>query len=161
VASEVPASTHHTRKENEMTEMPEINEPTAALKALDRLVGTWAVTGGAEGTVRYEWMPGGFFLLQHVELTQFGQPVTGLEVIGNLRPFGEPTGTDVVSRFYDSTGNTLDYVYELTGDKLTIWGGAKGSPAYYEGTFSADGTTVTGAWVYPGGGGYESSMTRI
>jgi hypothetical protein len=144
-----------------MTEMPEINEPTAALKALDRLVGTWAVTGGAEGTVRYEWMPGGFFLLQHVELTQFGQPVTGLEVIGNLRPFGEPAGTDVVSRFYDSTGNTLDYVYELTGDKLTIWGGAKGSPAYYEGTFSADGTTVTGAWVYPGGGGYESSMTRI
>ncbi|MFC4117191.1 hypothetical protein [Nonomuraea zeae] len=144
-----------------MSEMPETYEPSADLKALDRLVGTWAITGGAEGTVRYEWMAGGFFLLQHVDLTQFGRPVTGLEVIGNLRPFGEPVGADVVSRFYDSTGNTLDYVYELTGDKLTIWGGAKGSPAYYEGTFSADGTTVTGAWVYPGGGGYESTMTRI
>ncbi|MER7130590.1 hypothetical protein [Streptosporangium saharense] len=141
--------------------MSETYEPSAELRALDRLVGTWTITGGAEGTVRYEWMPGGFFLLQHVDLTQFGQPVTGLEVIGNLRPFGEPVGADVVSRFYDSTGNTLDYVYELTGDKLTIWGGAKGSPAYYEGTFSADGTTVTGAWVYPGGGGYESTMTRI
>ncbi|MET7461715.1 hypothetical protein [Nonomuraea sp. NPDC005501] len=89
------------------------------------------------------------------------QPVTGLEVIGNLRPFGEPVGADVVSRFYDSTGNTLDYVYELSGDKLTIWGGAKGSPAYYEGVFSADGATVDGAWVYPGGGGYPSTMTRI
>ncbi|GAA3467443.1 hypothetical protein [Nonomuraea roseola] len=144
-----------------MSEMPETYEPSADLKALDRLVGTWAITGGAEGTVRYEWMPGGFFLLQHVELTQFGQPVTGLEVIGNLRPFGEPVGADVMSRFYDSAGNTLDYVYELTGDKLTIWGGAKGSPAYYEGTFSADGTTVTGEWVYPGGGGYESTMVRI
>ncbi|MFD7660905.1 hypothetical protein ACFV4N_43625 [Actinosynnema sp. NPDC059797] len=136
-------------------------EPSADLRALDRLVGTWEVTGGAEGTVRYEWMPGRFFLLQHVELTQFGQPVTGLEVIGNLRPFGEPAGADVVSRFYDSTGNTLDYVYEPAGDTLTIWGGAKGSPAYYRGTFSADGATVTGEWVYPGGGGYSSTMTRV
>ncbi|MEV0597548.1 hypothetical protein [Nonomuraea cavernae] len=141
--------------------MSETNQPSAELKALDRLVGTWAVTGGAEGTVRYEWMPGRFFLLQHVELSQFGQPVTGLEVIGNLRPFGEPVGADVASRFYDSVGNTFDYVYELNGDKLTIWAGAKGSPAYYEGTFSADDATVTGEWVYPGGGGYESSMTRI
>ncbi|WP_434441691.1 hypothetical protein [Lentzea sp. E54] len=136
-------------------------QPSADLRALDRLVGTWKVTGGVEGTVRYEWMPGRFFLLQQVELTQFGQPVTGMEVIGNLRPFGEPVGADVVSRFYDSTGNTLDYVYELAGDTLTIWGGAKGSPAYYRGVFNADGTTVTGDWVYPGGGGYQSTMTRI
>lgn len=141
--------------------MTETQQPGTALKALDRLVGTWSITGGAEGTVRYEWMPGGFFLLQHVELVQYGRPVTGLEVIGNLRPFGEPAGADVVSRFYGSAGDTLDYVYELTGDVLTIWGGAKGGPAYYEGTFSADGRTVTGAWVYPGGGGYDSTMTRI
>ncbi|WP_405095433.1 hypothetical protein [Micromonospora sp. NBC_01412] len=141
--------------------MSETQQPSAELKALDRLVGTWTVTGGAEGTVTYEWMEGAFFLLQRVALTQFGQPVTGLEVIGNLRPFGEPASVDVVSRFYDSTGNTLDYVYELTGDTLTIWGGAKGSPAYYLGTFSADGTTVAGEWVYPGGGGYPSTMTRV
>ncbi|MCX4385442.1 DUF1579 domain-containing protein [Micromonospora peucetia] len=141
--------------------MSETHQPSVELKALDRLVGTWTVTGGAEGTVTYEWMDGGFFLLQRVALTQFGQPVTGLEVIGNLRPFGEPASADVMSRFYDSTGNTLDYVYELTGDTLTIWGGAKGSPAYYRGTFSADGTTVAGEWVYPGGGGYPSAMTRV
>ena len=141
--------------------MSENTQPSPELKALDRLVGTWSVTGGVEGTVRYEWMAGGFFLLQHVQLSQFGQPVTGLEVIGNLRPFGEPVGADVVSRFYDAVGNTFDYVYELTGDKLVIWAGAKGSPAYYEGTFAADGASVTGDWVYPGGGGYTSTMTRI
>ena len=141
--------------------MSDIVEPSTELKALDRLVGTWKVTGGAEGTVRYEWMAGGFFLLQHVELSQFGQPVTGLEVIGNLRPFGEPSGADVVSRFYDATGNTFDYVYQLTGDTLTIWAGAKDSPAYFEGTFNADGTVLTGEWTYPGGGGYASTMTRV
>ncbi|MEV0661442.1 hypothetical protein ACIBI3_06360 [Actinomadura luteofluorescens] len=139
----------------------ETDPPSAEVQALDRLVGTWKVTGGAEGTVRYEWMPGRYFLLQHVDLTQFGEPATGIEVIGNLRPFGEPAGEDVVSRYYDSFGNTFDYVYELTGDKLTIWGGAKGSPAYFEGTFSADGDSLTGEWVYPGGGGYQSTMTRI
>ncbi|MFD0900389.1 hypothetical protein [Actinomadura sediminis] len=141
--------------------MIETQQPSPELKALDRLVGTWRVTGGAEGTVRYEWMPGRFFLVQHVELTQFGEPVTGMEVIGNLRPFGEPAGTDVVSRYYDSVGNTFDYVYELEGDRLTIWAGAKGSPAYFQGTFDADDTTLTGEWVYPGGGGYASTSTRL
>jgi hypothetical protein len=135
-------------------------QPSEAMAALDRLVGTWTVSGEAEGTVRYEWMPGRFFLLQHVELTQFGQQTTGLEVIGHHRPFGEPPSEDVHSRFYDSSGNTLDYVYELSGDTLIIWAGAKGSPAFYRGEFSADDQTVTGDWVYPGGGGYSSTMTR-
>jgi len=134
--------------------------PSSAVAVLDRLVGEWTVTGGAEGIIRYEWMPGRFFLLQHVELEQFGQTITGLEVIGQLHPFGEPAGTDVVSRFYDSMGNTLDYVYELEGDKLTIWAGTKESPAYFTGTFSDDDRVLDGAWVYPGDGGYPSTMTR-
>jgi hypothetical protein len=52
-------------------------------------------------------------------------------------------------------------MYELEGDTLTIWAGEKGSPAYYKGTFSDDGDTVVGDWVYPGSGGYESTMTRV
>jgi hypothetical protein len=134
--------------------------PSDAVRALDRLVGTWTVTGGAEGTVRYAWQPGGFFLIQHVDMVSGGQQISGFEVIGQLRPFGEPASQDVHSRFYDSLGNTLDYVYELEGDTLTIWGGAKGSPAYFRGTFNADDSVMDGAWVYPGGGGYDSTMTR-
>jgi hypothetical protein len=76
-----------------------------------------------------------------------------MEIIGHLRPFGEPPSPDIHSRFYDNTGNTLDYVYELEGDTLIIWGGEKGSPAYYRGTFSPDGNSHSGEWVYPGGGG--------
>jgi hypothetical protein len=140
-----------------MTQQP---EPTADLKALDRLVGNWDVTGGVNGRVVYEWLEGGFFLLQHVDLRQQdGQPIKGIEVIGHERPFGAEPSPEVKSRFYDSLGNTLDYVYELDGDVLTIWGGEKGSPAYYRGTVSQDGNSCAGAWVYPGGG-YESTMTR-
>ena len=56
---------------------------------------------------------------------------------------------------------TPDYVYEIDGDTLTIWGGEKGSPASYRSQFSKDGSVNAGAWVYPGGGGYKSTMTRV
>jgi hypothetical protein len=135
--------------------------PNPDLRTLDRLVGTWNVAGGAEGQVTYEWLEGGFFLVQHVDLEQDGQRLKGIEIIGHERPFGAEPGPDLKSRYYDSMGNTLDYVYELDGDTLTIWGGERGSPAYFRGTFSADGNSCAGAWVYPGGGGYESTMTRV
>jgi hypothetical protein len=137
-------------------------EPSPNLKGLgDRLVGTREMSGGAQGKVTFEWMEGGFFLIQRVDLEQYGQKIRGIEILGHERPFGAEPSEEIKSRFYDSTGNTLDYVYELEGDTLTIWGGQKGSPAYYRGTFSDDGNTVSGEWVYPGGGGYRSTMARV
>ena len=136
-------------------------EPDPDLKSLDRLVGSWEISGGAQGKTTYEWMEGGFFLIQHVDLEQYGQKIKGIEVIGHERQFGAEPSEDIKSRFYDNMGNTLDYVYELDGDTLTIWAGEKGSPAYYKGEFSDEGDTMTGAWVYPGGGGYDSTATRV
>lgn len=137
-------------------------QPDSALVALDRLVGTWRVTGGAKGTVTFRWLEGGFFLVQDIDLEHDGHQIRGVEMIGRERLFGagEP-GKDIKSRYYGGQGETFDYVYELEGDTLTIWGGEKGSPAYYKGTFRKDGNTLTGTWVYPGGGGYDSAMTRI
>ncbi len=136
--------------------------PNPDLKRLDTLVGTWAMSGDVHGTVTYAWMDGGFFLIQHVNLEQQdGQPTKGMEIIGHLHRYGEEPSTDIHSRYYASMGETLDYVYELEGDTLTIWFGERGSPAYYQGTFSSDGPTLTGAWQYPGGGGYEAHATRI
>lgn len=136
--------------------------PNPDLKPLDRLVGTWEMSGDARGRVRYEWAEGGFFLLQHVDLEQDGQKTRGLEIIGHQQRFGEEPSPEIWSRFYGFTeGMTLDYVYEIEGDTLTIWSGGKGSPAYYRGTFSADGNTLKGRWVYPGGGGYEANATRL
>jgi len=140
-----------------MTDGKQTPVPNPDMKNLDRLVGTWNVSGGVQGKVVYEWMEGGFFLMQRVDLGDN----KGLEIIGHEQLFGadEPSA-DIKSRYYDSMGNTFDYVYELEGDTLTIWGGMKGSPAYYKGTFSADDSTLTGEWVYPGGG-YESKSTRV
>ena len=141
---------------------PEHAQPTPLpdLKAFERLIGTWQITGEAEGTVTYEWMEGGFFLMQRVDLEQFGQRTQGMEIIGHLQQFGEAPSEHIHSRYYDSMGNTFDYVYELNGNTLMIWSGEKGSPAYYAGTFSPDGRTLSGDWVYPGGGGYSSTATK-
>lgn len=136
----------------------EAHEPSPDLKRLDRLVGTWELSGDVGGTVTYEWMEGGFFLIQRVDL---GQEASGFEVIGHERRLGEEPSADVKSRFYSGTGDTLDYVYELVGDTLTIWFGERGSPAYYRGTFGEDGDVLSGAWHYPGGGGYEAVSTRV
>lgn len=138
-------------------------EPAQALRALGRLVGTWEQSGNhLTGTTTFEWLEGGHFLVQRFDFTTLdGQKINGIELIGHERRFGEEPSDDVRSRAYTKTGDTLDYVHELEGDTLTIWAGERGSPAYYRGTFSDDGTILSGAWHFPGGGGYEAVSTRI
>ena len=137
-------------------------QPNPDLKSLDPLVGTWKVSGpDIKGKVTFEWMEGGFFLLQHFDFVQGGHKIKGMEMIGHLQPFGEGASQDIRSRIYDTMGNTFDYTYEVNDQTLMIWGGEKGSPAYYEGKWSEDGNTNSGAWHYPDGGGYQSTMTRV
>lgn len=138
-------------------------EPVPDLRRLDQLIGTWEQSGNhLAGTTTFEWMDGGHFLVQRFDFTTLeGQKITGVEIIGHERPFGAEPGEQIRSRAYTNTGDTLDYVYELEGDTLTIWGGEKGSPAYYRGTFSEGGTTLSGSWHYPGGGGYDAVSTRV
>src|SRR5215204_1905768 len=64
-------------------------QPNPDLKNLDRLVGTWEMSGDVQGQVSFEWMVGGFFLIQRVDLgQQDGQRTKGIEIIGHERPFG-------------------------------------------------------------------------
>jgi len=58
-------------------------KPSPALKRLDRLVGTWKASdpsgaGAIRGQVTFEWLEGGFFLRQHVDLGGS----KGIEIIG-------------------------------------------------------------------------------
>ncbi|MFG3711912.1 hypothetical protein [Micromonospora sp. NPDC047730] len=130
--------------------------PHPALKTLEVLVGTWDVSGpGHHGTVTYEWMPGGHFLVQRVHLVQDDHTTSGIEYIGY-----DPGSGTLKSHFFGSNGEILEYVYEVADRELTIWFGQPGSPARYRGTFDAEGTSATGAWAWPGGG-YQSTMTRV
>ena len=51
---------------------------------------------GVSGTVTYEWMEGGFFLIQRVDLEQYGQGVGGYHLLGEVLVIqqlqGEPLG---------------------------------------------------------------------
>jgi hypothetical protein len=128
-----------------------------ALHTLDRLVGTWAMDGtGSRGTVRYSWFEGGdAFLVQEIDLVADGETTRGIEYIG-----WDPESETLRSHYFASSGEILEYTYDLTGDTLTIWFGGPDSPAKFVGTFDASGNHNTGGWQWPGGG-YESNMTRI
>lgn len=140
--------------------------PNPDLQSLDRLVGTWEISdpsgkGEISGQVSYEWAEGGFFLIQHFDLLHGEHRNKGIEYIGHFQMFGEEPSEEIKTRVFSFLdGMVLDYVYELVDHTLIIWAGAKGSPAYFKGQFSENGNTLTGAWVYPGGG-YESRMSRV
>lgn len=139
--------------------------PAAALKSLDRLVGTWRLSGDVTGRVRYEWAQGGNFLIEHVDMRSpskyGGRRVKGIWLIGQERRIGKKPSREIKSRFYDYLdGLTLDYVYELVGDTITIWFGDKGSDNLFKGRFAADGNSYSGEWRWPGGG-YRATATRV
>jgi hypothetical protein len=81
-------------------------EPSPALESLDVMVGTWDLKGPESGPdgeihgqVTFEWMEGGFFLVQSVDLDYVGRKIKGVEYIG-----------------YDGSNNTLkSYFFSNTG----------------------------------------------
>ena len=63
--------------------------PNPVLKSLDVMVGTWDLKGRESGPdgeihgqVTFEWMEGGFFLVQRVDIDYAGRKITGTESIG-------------------------------------------------------------------------------
>jgi hypothetical protein len=139
--------------------------PNPDLKSLARLVGRWQLSGEVEGQVRYEYAEGGFFLIQHIDLStpiKYGRRrVKGIEIIGHEQSMGGKPSREIKSRFHDySSGLTLDYVYEMKGDVLTIWFGDKSSNNRFKGKFSPDGRSYSGEWKWPGGG-YKVTATHL
>ena len=136
------------------------NAATTGLQALDKLVGTWKVSGGTTGETSYEWMDGGHFLIQRGQVEREGQDFTYMQIIGYDRPFESEPVDVITGRLYTSLGDTLLYTCEPDDKGLTIWFGEKGSPAFYRGEWSDDGNTLEGEWEWPGGG-YKETMTRV
>ena len=84
------------------------SDPDSRLRRLDRLVGTWDVSGGSQGTVSFEWDGGGFFLIQRFDFYYDGRSIKGFEVMGHERALGAEPSEDIKTRVYTTTGDTLD-----------------------------------------------------
>jgi hypothetical protein len=94
---------------------------------LGALVGRWRSEGHAvgeppvpiEGTDVDEWLPGGFFLVHHVDVVVGDQKVQAIEIIGEH----DPATDSFTGRAYDNLGNVTimharvddDGVWTLTG----------------------------------------------
>ena len=130
-------------------------DPNPALHQLDRLVGDWEITGSfVQGSASFEWMEGGFYLIQRVNAEGGGRTIRGVEYIG----YDEDTET-LRSHFMDIHGANFTYTWEVEGDTLRIWFGGKDSDNAFVGHFAQDGTSYSGEWKWPGGG-YSATMAR-
>lgn len=142
--------------------------PDPALKALDRWLGTWDMHGrtldsdvdNVHGRATFEWLPGGYFFQQRIELDFAGMQIESLEVIG----YDPATGTFPSTVYSNMAGLPLPYRWEIDGDELTITTEMLG--AAFRGRWSEDGATFSGGWrPNPGreGGGnvpYDISGSR-
>jgi hypothetical protein len=138
-------------------------KPDPETQRLGALVGRWRSEGlviadppvPITGTDIYEWLPGGFFLVHHVDVVVGDQPVQALEIIGEYDP-----ATDAFAcRAYDNEGSVT--LMRARVDDRGVWrftgGGdvaqaALPEPADTPGavrstlTLSADGDSMTAKW---------------
>jgi hypothetical protein len=141
--------------------------PDPALKRLERLVGSWKITGrtldseveNIYGSVSIQWLPGGFFLEQRGKLHFMGITVLSLEIVGY-----DPSTGYFSSHVY-SNMDVLPgrYFWDVVGNVVTHWTEA----ATYTGTFSEDGNIIAGGWrpkqglAIGGNAAYDATMTRV
>lgn len=122
-------------------------QPTPEHQLLDAFVGTWKTEGrihgdsGSDleltGTDRYEWLPGRFFLVHHVDVRLGDQPIQSIEVIGY-----DPSTRSYPMHSFDSRGSTTDMqatvqdgTWRFTGETMRFTGG-----------FAEDGNVIRGTW---------------
>jgi hypothetical protein len=143
-------------------------QPDPALKRLEPLVGTWDITGrtldseddNISGRLTFEWLPGGFFLQQRIEMNFAGLEIKSMDLIG----YDPETGAFSSLAYSNLAPFALPYKWDLQDNVLRI---SMEGAANFEGTFSEDGNTLSGGWrPIPGMEGpdnipYDISGTRV
>ena len=138
-------------KDNDARAHRQTAEPDPDLEGLGKLVGTWVMCAEVWGAVDLR-VDGGRLLPYPARRSRaVGRPedhgyrghwsrtaVRGQAERGDKEPLLLQHGRHHLLRLRARRGT------------LTIWTGERGSPAYYTGTFGADGDTLSGAWRYPG-----------
>jgi hypothetical protein len=91
------------------------------------------------GRTVFEWLIGEYFLLQR--FTANNPAPSGIAIIGVA-----PEPETFAQHYYDSRGVTRVYQMSLEERIWKLWREAPGFRQRYAGEFSADGTTIRGAW---------------
>jgi len=125
-------------------------KPDAALKRLDRLVGTWAMRGrpaGAKqdsitGTTTFQWLAGGFFLEQDMTMDYAGKAIVSRELIG----FDPKSGAFASFVYSNMAPDPWPYRWDIQGDSITIAIQKPPMDATFTGKFAADGKSWSGGW---------------
>lgn len=129
--------------------------PHPALRALDVLVGTWRVSGGANGQFSFEWIDGGFFMMQRIDVDR----LQGVEIIGY-----DERSRALKSQCFTNSGIVCEYEYEIRDDTLIISVNMPHMQGDFVGTFNDERTVCSGSWEWVENGitkGYDTTFTRI
>ena len=131
-------------------------DATSGVKSLDKMVGTWKVSGEARGTVRYEWFDRKSALIQHVNLGD----TKGFEVIRF-----DQDSQSWRSWFFDRSGSTvLEYTYEVDAEQLKISIDMEDRHGSFVARFSDGGNVLEGRWDWTQAGkrmAYNATLTRV
>ena len=153
--------------ESEKTPPMHLETPDPALGRLERLVGTWKLTGrtlsspedNITGWTTFEWMPRKFFLKAVGEITFQGSRMQSLEIIA----YDPERKTFPASVYSSMSGNVFSYEWDIQGNTVIH----SGLGATYTGTFSEDGKMLIGGWrpdegrASTDGNSYDATMIRV
>ncbi|WP_133884124.1 DUF1579 family protein [Glycomyces sp. NRRL B-16210] len=124
--------------------------PDPALAVLDRFVGDWVMEGSLvgsdevniKGRASYRWLPGGFFLEQHVQIDFAGMAqIDSCELVG----YDPATGTYPSQVYSNMSPQSLPYTWKINGDDVTITVVHGPMDATFTGRFSGD-DVFGGGW---------------
>ena len=125
-------------------------KPDPALKRLEKFIGTWEMKGrtlnskedNVYGRATFEWLPGGFFLQQRIELNFMGMELRSLELIR----YDPETQTFPSYVYSNMSPIPLPYKWDVQGDTLKISVDYGPINATFQGKFSEDGKRFSGSW---------------
>ena len=125
-----------------------MTKPTAKHRALDVLAGKWITQGRIRATDdaapsemraidRYEWLPGGFFLLHKVDALISDTVSQSIGVIGYYA-----AQACYVTRSYDDQGTSDGFTARREGRAWSI----DGEMVRFRGAFDVGGSVLAGTW---------------
>jgi hypothetical protein len=118
-------------------------------------IGEWAVTaslGDGVGRATFEWILDGRFVVQRVEIAHPAAPDT-FAILGYQ-------DDGYVQHYFDTRGVVRRYEMSIEDGVWTLWRDEPGFAQRFTGAFSADGSTIAGAWELNGEKDFEVTYTR-